>query len=161
MTNAAFAANTEASSRAQRTRRRLYQMALSIITPYVPLQMAFFVINLTRTLGDLAVYDYQAIHSAIDPPWRAIIFLPSWMMDFAILNQPWVAIVTTIPIVLFFGMTKEAIDIYRTFLIYLGFGTCLPSLKEPYGPDRPRSTGTSRKTWWSSSKNMKPAVDET
>lgn len=136
-------------------------MAISIITPYVPLQMAFFVINLKETLTLLTPYDYYAIHFIPYPyPWKAIIFLPSWDMDFATLNQPWVAIVTTIPIVMFFGMTQDAIDAYRGFLVQLGFGFCFPKLKDPYKP-KPRSNETSKRSWWSSSKSIKPTDKET
>jgi pheromone a factor receptor len=161
-TKAALAANTEASSRAQRTRRRLYQMALSIIVPYVPLQMVFFVLNMKVTFLTLHPYDYYIIHFVPNPyPWSSIIMMPSYMLDFASMNQPWVPILTIIPIVLFFGMTKEAIDVYRKFLVRLGLAKCFPSLKEPYDPDRPRSTDASQKCWWNSSKNRKPAVNET
>ncbi|KAK9779133.1 hypothetical protein SCAR479_04000 [Seiridium cardinale] len=160
-TKVALAANTEASARSQRTKRRLYQMALSIIVPYVPLQLVFFVVNMRATLLQLVPYDYYAMHYVPNPyPWNAIYLLPSWTLDFETLNQPWIPILTTIPIVLFCGMTEEAIDIYRRFALRLGLGNCFPNLRDPHDPNRSRSTDGSGKSWWSSSKNRKPAVHE-
>jgi pheromone a factor receptor len=154
-------ANTEANARAQRTKRRLYQMALSIIVPYVPLQMVFFIINMRETLLMLEPYDYYSLHVDTNPyPWSAIIMIPSWMLDFASMNQPWVPILTVIPIVLFFGMTNEAIDMYRKCLLWVGFSRCFPSFKETYDSNRTRDTSTSRKSLWSLGKSKKPLVNE-
>lgn len=123
--------------------------------------MVFFIVNLIETLADLNPYDYYTIHFVSAPyPWIAIIMVPSWMLDFVTLNQPWIAILTTIPIVLFFGMTREAIDTYRNFLTRLGFTKCYPNLKEPYNPDCPHSTDTSQRSWWKSIKNKKASVNE-
>lgn len=136
-------------------------MALSIIVPYVPLQMIFFSVNIIETLPELAPYDYNNIHNGTDPySWNAIFFWPSWMQDFATLNQPWVAILTTIPIVLFFGMTEEAHDIYRKFLVRIGFGKCFLNLKDLRNSDQSRCTDSSQKGLWSSSKNKKPGFNE-
>ncbi|KAI1842793.1 hypothetical protein JX266_010969 [Neoarthrinium moseri] len=137
-TRAALQANTEASSRSHRARKRLYLMALSIITPYVPLQIAFLVYNAKTT--QLHDYSLQQVHSGSSAyPWNAVTFVPYWMINFVAMNQPYVAIVTAIPIVWFFGMTKEAIETYRKFLCRLGLSKCFPRLKDPYEPDRPRS----------------------
>ncbi|KAH6654253.1 pheromone A receptor-domain-containing protein [Truncatella angustata] len=138
-TKVALTANTRSSSRVrQRTRIRLYQMALSIIVPYVPLQMVFFGVNLTTTMRNLHPYNYYSIHHNPDHPWSAIIFYNSWDVAFSVMNQPWINIFTTIPIVLFFGMTDEANEAYRRFLTRLRIGS-----------------------WWNASKNVQSVVKET
>jgi pheromone a factor receptor len=110
-------------------------MSLSIVVPYVPVQVILFVISMRGTVYH--PYSYQNAHrGTAEYPWNSIFFIPSWMMDFPVINQPWIPIFTTIPIVIFFGMTTEAVDTYRKFLLLLGFGTCFQALKEPYDPDR-------------------------
>jgi pheromone a factor receptor len=118
-------------------------MSLSVMVPYVPLQMVFLALNLRNT--DFHPYDYHMIHEAASPyPWSAIMLVPSWMLPFEVMNQPWIAIFTTIPIVLFFGMTKDAIEMYRKYTLAVGLGKFFPVLNEPWDPDRPRQqTGTS------------------
>ncbi|KAK8090227.1 hypothetical protein PG997_005188 [Apiospora hydei] len=127
---AALSTNSSAGKRANRTRRRLYQMSMSILVPYVPLQLAFFVYNIRET-GTFKPYDYYRIHYTEEPyPWDSIVLVPSWMIPFAALNQPWIPIITTIPIVLFFGMTKDAIKAYRRYALALGLGKCWPALRD-------------------------------
>lgn len=114
-------------------------MSLSIVVPYVPMQVVLFALS----VGNMRVrqYDYQGIHDDIGLyPWNSIMFIPSWLLDFPTMNQPWVAVLTTIPIVAFFGMTTEAIDIYRRFLLHLGFGRFFEALEDPYDPGRVHSS---------------------
>ncbi|KAI0128734.1 pheromone A receptor-domain-containing protein [Xylariales sp. AK1849] len=160
-TKAALISSSAANSRAQRTRRRLYQMSLSILVPYVPLQMVFLAFNLATT--EYHPYNYHDIHYGPgDYPWNSIMLLPSWMVPFDIMNQAWIAILTTIPIVMFFGMTQEAIDMYRRYAVALGLGKCFPGLKEPWIPDRRGHTSTndSKKSWFSSLKGRKSGDHE-
>ncbi|KAK8048407.1 a-pheromone receptor PreA [Apiospora phragmitis] len=127
---AALSSNSSAASRANRTRHRLYQMSLSIIVPYVPLMLAFFVYTIKDT-GTFKPYDYYRIHHTDDPyPWDSVVLVPSWMIPFAALNQPWIPILSTIPIVLFFGMTIEALDTYRRYALAVGMGKCWPALRD-------------------------------
>lgn len=140
---AALSTNSSAASRANRTRRRLYQMSLSILVPYVPIMLAFFVYDIQET-GAFKPYDYYRIHYVPDPyPWDSVVLVPSWMVPFPALNQPWIPILTTIPIVSFFGMTKDAKDMYRRYALALRLDTCWPALRDKGGPKGGRNAGSS------------------
>lgn len=126
------------------------------MVPYVPLQMVFLALSVRNS--DFHPYDYHMIHDvAIPYPWSAIMLVPSWMLPFEVMNQPWIAILTTIPIVLFFGMTKDAIEMYRKYALAVGLGRVFPRLREPWDPDRPRqqkSTSESKRGWFGSLTTM-------
>ena len=51
------------------------------------------------------------------------------------MNICYVPIITAIPIFVFFGMTKDAMNCYRVILLYVGLGKAFPSLYEEYNPD--------------------------
>ncbi|KAK8019276.1 pheromone A receptor-domain-containing protein [Apiospora arundinis] len=140
---AALISNSSAASRANRTRRRLYQMSLSILVPYVPVMIAFFVYSILDT-GDFKPYNYHRIHYTPEPyPWNSVVLVPSWMVPFPAMNQPWVPILTTIPIVLFFGMTQDAVDTYRRYTLAVGLGKCWPALHKDHTKNKQRNTGSS------------------
>ncbi|KAI0190281.1 pheromone A receptor-domain-containing protein [Xylaria flabelliformis] len=120
----------EASMRANRTRRRLYNMSLSILVVYVPIMIYFLVCNIKDTLPSYKAYDYNRMHWSATPyPWETILFVPSWIIPSDVINQPWISIATTVVIVAFFGMTMEARQIYRQYAGYLRLQTCLQKLK--------------------------------
>ncbi|ORY69759.1 putative mating type pheromone G-protein coupled receptor [Pseudomassariella vexata] len=127
--DALAASNSTVASRAQRTRRRLYQMSLSILVPYVPLMVAFLIANVQDT--DFRPYDYRRMHSNAQEdgqyPWDAILFVPSWLVPFSTINQPWIPILTTMPIFVFFGLTREAIETYRGYARAVGLGRFFPA----------------------------------
>lgn len=140
---AALISNSSAASRANRTRRRLYQMSLSILVPYVPVMIAFFVYSILDT-GDFKPYNYHRIHYTPEPyPWNSVVLVPSWMVPFPAMNQPWVPILTTIPIVLFFGMTQDAVDTYRKYALAVGLGKFWPALRKDHTKNKQRNTGSS------------------
>ncbi|ATY65288.1 a-pheromone receptor, partial [Cordyceps militaris] len=56
--------------------------------------------------------------------------------SFGSLNNGYISILTAIPIFLFFGMTKDAINSYRMVLVYIGLGKVWPDLRNEYDPDR-------------------------
>lgn len=47
----------------------------------------------------------------------------------------YLSIATTIPIFIFFGMTKDAMNSYRVVLLFFGLGKVFPQLHEEYDPD--------------------------
>ncbi|KAI0481803.1 GPCR fungal pheromone mating factor [Xylaria cf. heliscus] len=142
----------EASIRANRTRRRLYNMLLLILVIYVPVMMYFLVLNVKDTLSSYRAYDYNRMHWSATPyPWETILFVPSWIVPSDVMNQPWIAIATTVVIVAFFGMTMEAQQIYRQYAAYLGLKTCFQKLRRKNTPgpspaDKSARTQESRKT---------------
>ncbi|KAI0380962.1 pheromone A receptor-domain-containing protein [Hypomontagnella monticulosa] len=136
-TQEALRDNRIASARANRTRIRLYNMSLSILTAYFPVSIYLFVWNIQTTLKqEYKPYSYLRIHWEAEPyPWSAILFMPSWYMSTLLMNQPWIAIATTVPIIGFFGTTKDARAMYRRHALALGLGWCFTRLRGPVGPD--------------------------
>ena len=111
-------------------------MTLTILVPYLPVLLLFFANNL-KYLLPLLPYDFGAVRrgAADGYPWDAVILLPSRAVDFATLNDRCVALLTAIPVFGFFGMSKDAINVYRKYLVALGMGRIWPVLGEEYDPD--------------------------
>ncbi|KAI1312040.1 GPCR fungal pheromone mating factor [Xylaria venustula] len=120
-----FKSNSQASIRASRTRLRLYNMSLSILVIYLPVMIYYFISNIRDTLTSYKKYDYNRMRWSATPyPWDTILFVPSWMIPSSVMNQPWIPIATTVAIVAFFGMTTEALQMYRRYAEYVGLGRC-------------------------------------
>ncbi|KAF4457563.1 pheromone a factor receptor [Fusarium austroafricanum] len=135
-TRSAVNSSRSATQRAQRTKRRLYLMVLAILIPYLPLVIALAVLNMLKAFP-LESFDYSLIHDRTFPyPWSSIIFVPSSSVNFGYLNNCYIDILSAIPVVFFFGMTKDAMNSYRRGLLFFGFGRCFPKLHEEYDPDR-------------------------
>lgn len=139
----ALSRNRVASYRAQRTRRRLYLMVISIMTPYLPVNILMFVSNMVEA-GGLKPFNYDQIHNHATPyPWNSVVYITSDQASFQLLNIPYIGALTAIPIFVFFGMTKDAMNDYRRLLLCLGLGRVFPRLREEYDPDRSVRTGQS------------------
>lgn len=120
-------------------------MTLSILVPYLPLMLLYFVNNV-RYLLPLDPFDFSAIHNGelTGVPWNSIILLPSKTLDWASMNDRFSAMLTAIPVFGFFGMSKEALNMYRVYLVALGFGRIWPVLNEEYDPDGRSHYGNSQ-----------------
>ncbi|KAI1151577.1 pheromone A receptor-domain-containing protein [Nemania diffusa] len=115
----------EASIRANRTRRRLYNMSLSILVVYVPVMVYYLIFTIYDTHSSYRAYDFNRIRWSATPyPWDTIMFVPSWIIPSAVLNQPWIPIATSAVIVAFFGTTVEAQQMYRKYAEYVPLGSC-------------------------------------
>ncbi|KAJ4141409.1 hypothetical protein NW768_000620 [Fusarium equiseti] len=135
-TRTAINSSRSANQRAQRTKRRLYLMVLAILIPYLPVVITFAVLNILGA-SPLRPFDYDLIHNRTWPyPWSAVILVPSNGFNFVYLNNCYVHILAAVPVVIFFGMTKDAINSYRRGLLYLGLGHVFPNLYEEYDPNR-------------------------
>ncbi|EMR63238.1 putative pheromone receptor protein [Eutypa lata UCREL1] len=135
-------ANSPATVRAHRTRRRLYLMCVAILTVYLPLQLFLAAMGIrdtvmtttTKMAADttgggaesaaeaqpLQTYSFGRIHSEIagsSPEhryaWSAILFIPSWLVPFYVMNQPYVAVLTAGVVFAFFGLGDEAKEMYK------------------------------------------------
>ncbi|KAI8627391.1 pheromone A receptor-domain-containing protein [Xylariaceae sp. FL1651] len=144
---------SQASIRANRTRRRLYNMSLSILVIYLPVMLFYFVMNIQDTLSSYKTYDFSRIRWSASPyPWNAILFVPSWLIPLPVMNQPWIPIATTVAIVAFFGTTIEAQDAYRRYARLIGLGACCGHFKwkkdaaHPHPPDMSGATADSGNT---------------
>ncbi|KPM41561.1 hypothetical protein AK830_g5045 [Neonectria ditissima] len=135
-TVSALSSNRVANMRAQRTRRRLYLMVISILVPFLPVVVILAVLNV-RHASPLMPFDYDDIHNPIFPyPWNTITYLPSNQLEFAFINNCYIPILSAVPIFVFFGMTKDAMNTYRRGFLHLGLGWFFPGLHEEYDPDR-------------------------
>ncbi|KAK5990085.1 hypothetical protein PT974_08349 [Cladobotryum mycophilum] len=144
-TASALSSNPVASMRSQRTKRRLYLMVLSILTPFLPVTIGLAIANILL-MGPLQPFNFHTIHhsggSGSTMPWDSILFLPSEQINVIYLNNCYIPIVTVVPIFLFFGMTRDAMNCYRKMLLFAGFGRLFPCLLEEYDPDRSALSNT-------------------
>lgn len=138
VTSSALTTNRAAYLRSQRAKRRLYLMVMSILVPFLPITVTLCVLNVQSLGGVVQPFNFNEIHhSTTSPiPWAAIIFVPSRLIDFGSFNNGYISILTAIPIFLFFGMTKDAMNSYRLILVWFGLGKIWPSLYTEYDPDR-------------------------
>lgn len=135
-TQSALSRNRVANQRAQRTRRRLYLMVISVLTPFLPLTILMFVHNVLA-VGNLTPYNYDKMHNNASPyPWNSVVYLTHDQISFQLMNVPYIAILTAIPVFVFFGTTKDAMNDYRKLFLWLGLGSVFPKLNEEYDPDR-------------------------
>jgi pheromone a factor receptor len=128
-----LSSNRVANYRAQRARRRLYLMVVSVLVPYFPVVVTMFIMNI-RMMGPLNPYRYEDVHHSM---WDNIILMPSTKMSFLHTNHAWITILSAIPVIIFFGMTKEAMNDYRRVLLFFGLGRFFPGLHCEYDPDVP------------------------
>lgn len=143
-TREALANNRAAIRRSQRTKRRLYLMIMSIFIPFLPIVIAFGVYNILGMEGGPQPFSYAAVHSQTAPlPWNRISLLPAEDIDWVYMNNCYIPIITAVPIFLFFGMTKDAVNQYRSFLLLLRLGRLFPQLHIEYDPDKATSIGAS------------------
>ncbi|KAG6115499.1 hypothetical protein E4U14_000835 [Claviceps sp. LM454 group G7] len=144
-TATALSSNRIAQQRSQRARRRLYLMVISILIPFLPVVVALAVFNILqmRTNGVLP-YDYNKVHNHELPiPWSTVVLMPSSQISWALMVNCYIPILTSIPIFVFFGMTKDAINDYRRIALFFGLGVLFPSLRQMYDPDKSFTVGDS------------------
>ncbi|KAI0887137.1 pheromone A receptor-domain-containing protein [Annulohypoxylon maeteangense] len=124
--------NEAAVARATWIRNRLYGMSLAILVVYLPVSLYLTIENFLE-MGDLTPYNYMRIHWGDNPyPWDAILFIPSWSISTVEMNQPWIAISTTIVIVGFFGTTKDGLGMYRRYAKALNLSRLFSRPKKPH-----------------------------
>ncbi|WZH44649.1 pheromone A receptor-domain-containing protein [Fusarium acuminatum] len=135
-TRSAVNSSRSANQRAQRTKRRLYLMVLAILVPYLPVVITLAVLNMVKAFP-LQPFSYSLVHDRVIPyPWSVVVFVPSSSVTFGYMNNCYIDILAAIPVVLFFGMTKDAMNSYRCGLLFIGLGRFFPKLHEEYNPDR-------------------------
>ncbi|KAJ2905937.1 hypothetical protein MKZ38_003725 [Zalerion maritima] len=139
--------STGNSVRAHRTRRRLYGMALTVAVPY-------FVLNLVGMSAYISgmkfgPFSFSKNHG---PLYNTAVLMPVWGMTWYDHSWYWVWSIQTIPVFWFFGLTKDAVNMYRHGALIMGLGKLFPRLYEEYDPDRSRrlsgSQGSSSKRSW-------------
>jgi hypothetical protein len=113
---------------------KLAMIAMAILLVYLPIQVLF----IFRSVPHFWVpYDWDRIHNP--KYWGTISYYHT--QDAPLLQYSgWAAISYGFLMLPFYGFNDEAICTYRRWLVMIGFGSCFPSLKEPY---RPRGSGGS------------------
>ncbi|KAL8388614.1 hypothetical protein RB595_009101 [Gaeumannomyces hyphopodioides] len=140
-TDAVHSNNSSVASRANRTKRKLYGMTLSILLPYAILIFVFMYRNIRSEDTWAGPYSFSSVQDS--PLWNKVLYVTSAQAGFPRLQLNYVAILTAVPIFFFFGTSSEAINTWRCYLLALGLGRVFPGLKEEYDPDRPRKGGGS------------------
>ncbi|KAH6694712.1 pheromone receptor [Verticillium dahliae] len=129
----ALSSNSSASSRQNRTRRRLYFMTISVLIPYLPLQLAHAVLNGLSSFP-LQPFDFHKIRYEAAPfPWDSIVFMPSTQVPWIFLNNKYIPILTTVVIFIYFGITVDARRMYRHAVLAVGLGSMFPRLHHSDG----------------------------
>lgn len=118
-------------------------MVTSIIVPFFPVVVALAIANILAN-RPLLPFNYYDVHNhALPAPWNTIAFVPSGMINWAYMNNCYIPILSVVPIFVFFGLTKDAMNQYRLGFLFVGLGRIFPRLKEEYDPDRGPSGGSS------------------
>ncbi|KAL1854793.1 hypothetical protein VTK73DRAFT_8699 [Phialemonium thermophilum] len=150
--------NSLTTNRHRRLKRKLYLLTLTILIPFLPIQILWLIYDLVNMHFPLQGYNFHRIHYGMDPsPYSFVSFVTYHEVPFVDMNSNYIAAITAVPIFWFFGATKEAINTYRTCLLAAGLGRFFPRLLKEYDPDQ--SSG-SRKTWSQSlSKFFRPVTE--
>ncbi|CRK30483.1 hypothetical protein BN1708_005141 [Verticillium longisporum] len=164
----ALSSNSSASSRQNRTRRRLYFMTISVLIPYLPLQLAHAVLNGLSSFP-LQPFDFHKIRYEAAPfPWDSIVFMPSTQVPWIFLNNKYIPILTTVVIFIYFGITVDARRMYRHVVLAMGLGSMFPRLHNSDGYNFSDQSGSrsgtgswGARTDTTTTSTLKPGLRET
>ncbi|PHH52753.1 Pheromone receptor 1 [Ceratocystis fimbriata CBS 114723] len=146
-------------SRSNRARQQLYFMSLTIIVPYLPVIM-YFVSRNIRVFTPFLAFDFHKIHAGVPGmPWNTVVYIAGEWNTFILTNSTWIYPICAIPIFLFFGLTRDAINNYRRILVRCGMSRFWPWLLEEYTPGRVQQPSWARSIL-SSRANKKAQTDE-
>lgn len=123
--------DSSAHARNTRARRKLYLMTLTIITPWLPLQMIFLFNNVQTGWPWASPFDLGSVHAN---GWSQIDYTPTSAVPWAHMYGMYAYALESLVVFLFFGLTKDAHDLYRGYLRALGLGKIFPKLNEEYFP---------------------------
>jgi hypothetical protein len=111
---------------------KLTLIASSLLVVWVPFQIFYTYLNIPRHFH---YYSFSEIHEP--SVWNPIIYLPT-SLNGQLQYNGWAAVATSLLIFAYFGFNNDAINTYRSWLVYLGLGRVWPSLKNPYVPQHLR-----------------------
>ena len=97
---------------------------------------AFVAVNIMEGWPFNSPASFQMVHFHGPVPFNSITILGAQDLGFLALNMSWIPVVSAYVAFVFFGTSKEAINIYREYLLALGLGRFFPRLHEVYDPDR-------------------------
>lgn len=113
--------------------KRLFFMSSLLILICLPVQL--YVLHQNSSYP-LYPYDWNTVHG---PGWSEIIMIPS---GGAMYYDHWIHIVVGFTVFIFFGLGKDAIKMYRNWLLKAGFGTIIPSLHRSSTVGSPSAAST-------------------
>ncbi|KAI9837460.1 MAG: hypothetical protein M1819_007108 [Sarea resinae] len=102
---------------------RLFLISTILCIVFLPLQLYVFYVNVNHPLER---YSWSRVHSA---EWSQIIMAPSFG---TVRFDRWIYIASGMLVFVFFGVGREAVEMYRGWLVKMGLGTVLPTLTKPY-----------------------------
>lgn len=134
-------------------------MTLTIIAPWLPLQLVFLYDNIRSGMPWDGPFDLPSVHPE---GWNQIDYSPistvRWSHMFGIYSYALEALI----VFLYFGLTKDAHDLYRDYLRALGLAKFFPKLNEEYFPsDRPRASLSSMWSRARKASNFAPSTHTT
>lgn len=108
-------------------------MSITLITVVLPIQLYLFS---SAIFTDLLPYDWEAIHA---PGWSERIYLvPTYgKLQF----DRWIHFLMGFALFLFFGLGKDAVTMYRGWMLSIGLARLFPSLS--VAPSGEQSIGSS------------------
>lgn len=130
-----FSRLLEASNTNRSRFLRLFIMSLVLILGILPLQFYLFVLNVNRPQ---IRYSWSEVHNE---SWSKIIMVPS---GGHVTIDRWVQIGCGFLVFIFFGFGTDAVAMYRSWLVTLGFTRFFPRLK------RRQSSVLSQRGSWTS-----------
>jgi pheromone a factor receptor len=116
--------NSSASKYTKSRFLRLFVLSLILLVVYLPMNGFVFFENMNHPLLS---YSWSAVHG---PDWWTIYMVPTGGI---VRFDRWICIISGFVIFLFFGLGKDALDMYRCWLVMIGLGRCFPSLEHPRG----------------------------
>jgi pheromone a factor receptor len=122
---------------------KLFFMASSFLLIYLPVTLYFFYLNLPIPFTP---YSWSRLHAP--ESWDPIVFYTTATFPRTQYNG-WVGVAMGFLCFIFYGMNNEAIDIYKSWSIKLGFATLFPRLLQPREIERrgSSSSGTAKASW--------------
>ncbi|KAI9805152.1 MAG: hypothetical protein M1825_000986 [Sarcosagium campestre] len=101
---------------------RLFSIAVILLFLFLPVQFYILYVNVSYPHH---AYDWNSLHGAT---WHDIIKVPTGGQ---VIFDRWIRVASGFLLFFFFGMGRDAMEMYRCWLIHLGLGRVCPSLTQP------------------------------
>lgn len=118
-------------------------MALTIVTPYCPLQLIFLFNNIKLGWPWAKPYHLRDLHV---PGWSGVDYAPSKVVPFVSMYINYIAALEVVVFLLYFGCSEEAREMYREYLRALGMSRFFTRLDKQEGVSA-RPTSSLRDLW--------------
>ena len=100
---------------------RLFAAAMILLTIVIPTQAYSLYRNLQQPI---TTFDWGTTHNPAT--WNTVVFVPTYGVVF---EDRWIRVGLALPVFICFGWGRDAKNLYKSWLILLGFEKCFPSLK--------------------------------